>query len=422
MKILVATPTPPDTQPTNSVPLVVYAQLRGLAARHEVTLVTADDAPEPESDAISRLRHLGVDVHIARPQPDERRRRWERRRRLARLWLCGRYPFRTVWYWEPELQRLIDRLLSERHFDIVTAEDNAMGVYRYGAAQPTVLTEMEVRRPRPIDWRAILRHRRRATVFNEIDWQRWRWYQPHVWRRFDCVQVFTARDVEAIQRIDPSLAGRVRVNPFGIEMPPAADPRSEQDDSLVFVGGFSHWPNVDAALWLAQSIMPQLRARRSGVRLVLVGSYPPPEIQALASEDVIVTGYVPSVESFLERAAVVLAPVRVGGGMRMKVLQAMALGKAVITTPLGAEGLTLAGERPPLVMADADEGIVEAAAGLLAGREQREALGRAARAFVDRHFSVQAYARRLEAIYGEVIETHRQVERRRGSRARVWSG
>ena len=406
VKILVATPMPPETQPTNSVPLVTYGQLIGLAARHQVTLVTGAGPDSVDEAGLNRLANLGVDVRVAWRVPGAGLRRWRWRWRLVSTWLRRTYPFRSLWYWEPELQHLLDRTLQER-FDVVTAEDNAMGMYRYHTASPKLLTEMEVRRPRAIDWAGRSKASWRQWAFQEADWRRWAPYQQAIWRQFDRIQVFTTRDAAAIGRIAPTLVGRVRVNPFGLDLPPAADPAREDNATIVFVGGFSHWPNVDAALWLAQEIMPRLRQRRPDLRLVLVGSYPPASVQALAAGDVTVTGYVPAVEPYLERAAVVLAPVRVGGGMRMKVLQAMALGKAVVTTPLGVEGLTTEGASPPLALAADADAVAAATADLLADVEKRHALGRSARAFVAQHYSTEAYTRRLEAIYNEVLAERR---------------
>jgi glycosyltransferase involved in cell wall biosynthesis len=115
-----------------------------------------------------------------------------------------------------------------------------------------------------------------------------------------------------------------------------------------------------------------------------------------------VTGPVLAVEPYLEQASVVLAPVRSGGGMRVKVLQAMAMARPVVTTPLGAEGLAGDRSQKPIAVAESAEGIASATAELLASREAREALGRRARAFVAEHHSWSAYLRRLEAIYAEL--------------------
>jgi glycosyltransferase involved in cell wall biosynthesis len=204
----------------------------------------------------------------------------------------------------------------------------------------------------------------------------------------------------------PEISDRIRINPFGIEVSEKAEADREEPETLVFVGSFGHRPNVDAALWLGDEVMPLLRARRPGVRLFIVGSEPPTEVRDLASENIIVTGRVPEVEPFIERAAVVLAPVRTGGGQRTKVLQGMAMGKAVITTPLGAEGLELAGEQPPVVVRDDVEGIVASTIDLLDSPGTRQKLGRCARAAVEEHYSPEAFARRMEAVCAELRSGH----------------
>jgi len=300
------------------------------------------------------------------------------------------------------MQRLLDRLLAETPFDLVQVEDNAMGSYTYRTQAPTVLTEHEVRLPSPTarngQWQATWIQ----MALNEAERRRWRGYQPTVWRRFDLIQVFTPRDAAAIQTMAPELSSRVRVNPFGVEPLVKADPSREEMDTVVFVGGFCHPPNVEAALWLGNDIMPLLRKLRPGIRLIIVGSSPTKAIQALASDDIVVTGRVPAVEPFLERAAVVLAPMRTGGGMRLKVLQAMAMGKAIVTTSLGAEGLAVPGCQPPLFITEDADGIASATAALLSAVEDRRTLGRRACAFVTEHHSWPAYRERLEAIYAEL--------------------
>jgi len=119
----------------------------------------------------------------------------------------------------------------------------------------------------------------------------------------------------------------------------------------------------------------------------------------LAGPRVEVVPDAPSIEPHLEQAAVVLAPVRTGGGMRMKVLQAMASGKAVVTTSRGTEGYTGFGAEPPLVVADDAAGLAEESASLLADSPRRRGLGERAREFALRHHSPQAWAERLEGVY-----------------------
>jgi glycosyltransferase involved in cell wall biosynthesis len=402
MNILLVTPMPPQPQAPGAIPLVLYAELIGLRSRHDVTLVTVAGPDRSEWAALDRLQATGVDVHAIRRSEPHGLPHWQRRWRWASTWLKGKVPWRTIWFWEPEVQCILEQLLAERSFDLIIVEDNAMGIYQYDTSTPVIFTEHEVRRPRPINWRAGSASNWLPWVFGEADWQRWRTYQLSVWRRFDRIQVFTPRDAQAVIALAPELAARVRVNPFGIDLPAPLDADLEEPNQVLFVGNFTHPPNVDAALWLGSAIMPALRKCSPGVRLTLVGIYPPKSVQALACDDILVTGAIPEIEPYFSRAAVVIAPLRIGGGMRMKVLHAMALGKAVVTTPRGADGLQIGDQLPPLIIAESSEAIAQATASLLASHATRRSLGCRARAFVTENFSAQAYASRIEASYMEL--------------------
>lgn len=401
---------PPQPQAMGAIPLVLHAQLAGLRARHNVTLVTIIDGPG-EAAAVQRLRADGVAVHAVQLFESAGVARWKRRWRLADTWLRGRYPWRTAWFWAPHLQPLLDQVFAAQTFDIVHVEDNAMGFYRYASNTPVVLTEHEVRQPRPIPWRSLSQARSRKQIIHELDWQRWTVYQRRVWGRFARIQTFTAHDAAALRGIAPELASRVRVNPFGIDLPHVPTfAHGEEPDTLLFVGNFTHYPNVDAALWLGREIMPRLRAIRSGACLNIVGIAAPDTVQALACDDIAVLGAVPEIEPYMARAAVVLAPVRVGGGMRMKVLQAMATAKAVVTTTRGAEGLALFGA-PPLLHADDATEFARAIATLLDAADLRQELGQQARAFVATHYTPEANTRRVEQMYAELLRDQPHVSR-----------
>lgn len=402
MKVLLAVPVPPQADGGGAIPVLLYAELLGLRQRHEVTLVTAIGDEAGEGEAVARLRSEGVDVHAAdrrRPPPGAERHR--RQLRMAARWVRGRWPWRTVWYAAPEIQDAIDEAAAGRSFDVVAIEDSALSVFRYPAGVPTVFTHHEVLRPRPLDRHPGGPRRWPGWAFGELDWRRWRRFQRQAWNRFDLVQVFSRRDADSIAALAPEAAARVRVDPFGLVLPPAADPAREVPGTILFVGAFHHPPNRDAALWLAREILPAVRERAPAARLRIVGSAPPPEVRALAGEHVEVIADAPSVIPHLEEAAVVMAPVRTGGGMRMKVLQAMAAGKAVVTTSRGTEGYTGFGEEPPLAVGDDEAEIAAATAALLADDEERRRLGRRAREFAERHHSPEAWAERQTAVFEE---------------------
>lgn len=395
MRILMLTPALPHAGATNAGALVMYEQLRRVARRHTVTLATFAGPEESDRGGIDSLRELGIEVHpVWRPHYagfSLWRRRFEVFGFATRSWygwLRRRYPRLVVHAREPEMKSLIGRLLSSARFDIVQVEDSVMASYDLPTTAPKLLTEHEVRLGD-------------EDVDADAEPQRWRHYLLGITRRFHLLQVFTPRDAAALLRLDPTLAPRVRVNPFGVTLP--EKPVGAAGSGLVFVGGFNHPPNVDAACWLVNEVMPLIWERLPAVRLTIVGKDPPPSVQALASPWVEVTGRVPAVEPYVDRAAVVLAPLRRGGGMRLKVLQAMAAGKPVVTTSLGAEGLLGGREELPLAIADDAQALAAQTVRLLADPAERDRLGRRAHQFVAERHRWESYIQRLEATYDELL-------------------
>ncbi|MBV9149564.1 MAG: glycosyltransferase, partial [Candidatus Eremiobacteraeota bacterium] len=141
--------------------------------------------------------------------------------------------------------------------------------------------------------------------------------------------ILEAEDVPNIHVIPPVHARIERAQPW-------SDRRG-----FVFVGNFVHSPNVDAAIYLAKEVFPMIAERVPGARLTLVGNEPPPSVRALRSELVDVSGYVEDLEPFMQRARVFIAPIRFGAGIKGKIVQSMAYGVPVVTTPIGAEGIGL---------------------------------------------------------------------------------
>ena len=406
MRILMVCPIPPDARGHGGVPLVLDGQLSGLAAQHEVTVATIAGPETADLESLQRLRDAGVPVHAVERREPVGRERWTRRRRFASMWLGGGVPWRTVWFYERAMQQLLDDLLAGDDFDLVAAEDDAMGIYDYGSRIPSVLTEHEVRRPRPLSAPPADPRRLPGWAFGEIDWRRWAPYERSVWRRFDRLHTFTSRDHSALLDLAPDREGLVRTVPFGLPLPRAARPEDEVPGTLVFTGNFTHHPNVEGITWFAERVLPDLVSRRPDLRLVVAGAMPPPAVTALASEHVEVIANPDDAEALSVTAAVVLAPMHVGGGMRVKVVQALGLGKSVIATTRSTEGLDVRPGEQPLIISDDAATWVSELDRLLGDPGARAELGRRAREFAERQLSAAAYGARLTASYTELLETH----------------
>ena len=415
MRILLVVPMAPQADGLGAIPKLMHTEMFGLLERHEVTLVGTFGELPGQAEAAADLSGAGLDVHFA----DRRRsqavlRRWLVRQQMAGTWLRRPWPWSVVSL-TAGVQPVLDRVTAGREFDVIAIEHSAMSALRYPPGIPRVLTEHEATRaPFGASPAAGLADRPRAAL-RARDWRRWTSFQPRAWRSVDLVQVFSRDDAAAISARAPDIAAAVRVDPYGIELPAPADPSREVAGTVLFTGTFTHPPNRDAARWLAREIMPAVRELVPAATLRIVGSAPTREVLELPGPGVEIVADAPSIEPHLEAAAVVIAPVRSGGGMRMKVLEALARGKAVVTTELGAEGFAEFGPELPLAIGDDAAAVALATAALLADQQQRRDLGRRAREFARRHHSPTAWAARLEEVYEEARRLDRPARQDRSA-------
>ncbi|MFN3337616.1 MAG: glycosyltransferase, partial [Thermomicrobium sp.] len=186
----------------------------------------------------------------------------------------------------------------------------------------------------------------------------------------------------------------VELDRYPLEPPELAEP-----DHVLFVGSFRYWPNVDGIRWFTEQVWPRIVRCRPAARLSLVGFDPPAEVRRLGKlPGVVVVGTVPDVRPWLARASVVVVPLRAGSGTRLKLLEALAVGKAVVSTRLGAEGVECEHGRH-LLLADEPQEFAECVLSLLASPEQRLALGRAGRRLIMEEYAWERIAEKLLTVY-----------------------
>ena len=177
---------------------------------------------------------------------------------------------------------------------------------------------------------------------------------------------------------------------------------------VVFVGAMAYAPNVAAMRYFTDEVLPIVRRTRPGARLTIVGRDPAPVVRAMASEGVDVTGEVDDVRPYLARAAVFVAPMVSGSGIKNKVLEAMAMGRPVVATPLAIEGLPLRhGEN--VLVADGAAGLADAIHRLLADPGEAARIGGGGRALVERIYTWDACATRYERLYQELAQLGRRT-------------
>ncbi|MBI3287335.1 MAG: glycosyltransferase, partial [Chloroflexi bacterium] len=177
--------------------------------------------------------------------------------------------------------------------------------------------------------------------------------------------------------------------------------RAQRDGSLVFTGKMDFRPNVDGVLWFFERVWPRVREQLPEARFVVVGRNPSPRLRALRVDPrAVVTGTVPDVRPYLRQAQLYVVPLRMGGGTRLKVLEAMAMGKPIVSTSLGCEGIDLIPGRE-LIVADRAEDFSQWVIDLWQDEWRRRELARRARQLVEERYDWRGIAPRLEAAYLE---------------------
>jgi polysaccharide biosynthesis protein PslH len=399
-RVLFLAPFPPRLDGTHGGSKVIAQLVTGFARRHDVGLLHLQGRDDAEPDDAIREACSFVEA-VERPHKGGP---LARKARIA-AWLATQRPVWVAEWWTPEFATRLRAIAGSWQPDLVQIEFHVMAQYvetlRHYRA-PCVLTEHESGVLAVLDER---RYRRGLTgIALAFDLRAWRRYESRILAQVDSVAIFSERDREVLLTLArPRLLSRI---PLGVIMPPAPCEVPADGSNVVFVGNFRHRPNVDAAMRLARDIHPRIRAHHPDARLYIVGQGPPRRLVALAQDDVVVTGTVADVTPYLERAAVVAAPLRFGGGVRVKVLEAMAAGKAVVASPLAAA--EVAGEH--LVLAETDDEVADAIVDLLRKPQRRAALGLAARQWVAEHASVERMVDALESIHDSLLAQRAAVE------------
>jgi glycosyltransferase involved in cell wall biosynthesis len=263
------------------------------------------------------------------------------------------------------MQDAIDSLLAERPFDIVQIESTQMTCFRLRTDARVVLDEHNVeyellRRMHQGESSPIRRAHQR------LEERKVRRFERLLWRRVDGVAVPSRREELIVRRDAPGTPTAVVPNSVDLEyFSPGRD--EPEDGQIVFTGLLTYRPNLDAALHLVDDILPRVRERHSGASLTIVGGGHGSDLDALRRPGVTVTGWVTDVRPYLRRASVVVAPLRIGSGTRLKVVEGLAMAKPMVSTTVGCEGIDVhSGEH--LLVADAPDDFADAVVLLLRDR------------------------------------------------------
>jgi glycosyltransferase involved in cell wall biosynthesis len=377
--------------------------LAELSRGHQVTVLMTHGPGDADVGALAARLPMAERV-VSLPHVIAKRGSARFAAALARSWTSP-LPVDLAKFRAPALRGEIARIVAAGEVDVCVADFLSVTPnVELGGAVPVLFFAHNVehmiwRRLRDVERRPW----RRAAL--EIEWRKMRRWEAHVVRRAGLTVAVSDVDAERLAALAPG--ARVCAVPTGVDTDYfAPGGAAEKAGRIVFTGSMDWHPNEDGALHFLDAVLPRVCAAAPEASFVLVGRNPSPRLRAAAeAAGALVTGTVDDVRPFLAEAALCVVPLRVGGGTRLKIFEALAMGKAVVSTTIGAEGLPLTPDHD-FVQRDDPAGFASAVVALLRDPARRAALGRAGRRLVEERYGWRHVARAFERRCHEAKENH----------------
>jgi sugar transferase (PEP-CTERM/EpsH1 system associated) len=368
--------------------------MRHLAGRHEIAYLSFAD-PDASPADVAGMREVARRL-VTLPRTDPRKGTWRFRLDAAR-YLLDPVPYAVAKYRSATYRQRVEEILARERFDAVVC-DFLVPLVNLPARLdcPLVVFTHNVE--------AEIWRRHADTATNPVSrrllgtqWQRMLRFERGAIARADLVLAVSDADARTMGRLYPGAARRpIHVVQTGVDTSYFAPPSTAPSRAhLVFTGSMDWLPNEDGMLHFVRDILPLIRAEEPEATLSIVGRAPTPAVAALAGERIEVTGRVDDVRPHIARGAVYVVPLRIGGGTRLKIFEAMAMGRAVVSTTVGAEGLPVHPDRD-VVLADEPAAFAREVVRLIRDGDRRRAIEDAARALVVEHYDWSAVAHQLE--------------------------
>jgi sugar transferase (PEP-CTERM/EpsH1 system associated) len=380
-----------------------YHIIAELSQQHEVTVVTTCRSDEDPSVLPPHLPQCDKVISVVHDAPKHGSTAFIGA--LARSWFSP-LPVDLYKYRVAEMRRIVTKLLREGDYDLCVADFlTGLPNVPLDLPVPVVLFTHNVEH---MIWKRLCENERNPIkrLLLSIEWRKMRRYERRACQLADVTLTVSETDKQLFKQLSPAcnihaVPTGVDVNyfspaPAGTGAAPAAVVENEFD--IVFSGSMDWFPNEDAMFWFMDEILPLVRKQAPNVKLTIVGRNPSAKLQRLALDrEVLVTGTVDDVRPSVHRASVYIVPLRIGGGTRLKIFEALAMGKAIVSTTVGAEGLPLE-DGKHLILADTPEAFASEVVALMHNPGRRMRLGHAGRQLVQARYSWARVAAEFEEL------------------------
>jgi sugar transferase (PEP-CTERM/EpsH1 system associated) len=323
--------------------------------------------------------------------------------------LFSREPYAISKYCQPWVKRELRKLVQAESYDVIVCDFLvAAGVIPWDLPCPKVLFTHNVE---ALIWK---RHYEvvRNPLWKLLSWREWRAMaraEQRYLREADHVLAVSQTDADFFARELPP--EKLTVVPTGVDIEYFRPLRSEEEpNSLVFTGSMDWMPNEDGIFYFAEEILPRIFEELPNARLSVVGRKPSARLKALAATDphhLHLTGWVDDIRPYLAQSAVCIVPLRVGSGTRLKIFEAMGMGKAIVSTTIGAEGLPVR-HGVEILLADSPDDFAKSVVTLLGDAAARRRLGTTARELVEAKYGWGSVAKEFAAALEKVVSDRSQ--------------
>ncbi len=370
----------------------VYHILEDLARRHDITLLTYTDGDDDE-----QRRVLGklCTVHTV-PRPE-----LPLGKRLAQVAsIPSPSSFQRRLMYSTRMQEALDALCREIRFDVIHVSTSQMACFRFDPRPPLVLDEHNIEYElyyRVFQAEGSLPRR----VFNWLEYRKFRREEIAAWKAADGCAMTSAREAAFVSAMMPETPTVVVPNAVDTTYFAPAD-ATVDPNMIVLTGLMKYRPNVDGAIFFVRDVLPRILRARPATTFYIVGGEAPPEVTRLASPHVVVTGGVEDVRPYVHRSAVFAVPLRMGSGTRLKVLEGLSMGKPMVSTAVGCEGIEVR-DREHLLIADGADAFADAVLEVMGNETLARTLARNGRNLMLERYRWESVVATLDALYARLV-------------------
>jgi len=358
-------------------------------------MLSAEPKNDLEREGIEVIEKHGINVETVAATKSQK---VENKRLYQLLSLASSKPYQYKKYYSDEMQTLLDKHFEQGNYDLFMAEFSQMGYYQMNTDIPRYIDQHNV------EYEIMLRTYeteknplRKILAYSE--WKKFYEQEIENCNKFTGVLTTSQRDADILQERSPGM--QCHVIPNGVDSNFFKPDGSDIDPNMIlFTGTISYYPNTEGVLWFHKNTWPLIKEKNPDATFCIAGKEPPLEIQKLAETDdsVIVTGMVDDMRDYYNKAAAVVVPLRVGGGTRLKILEGMAMEKAIISTSMGAEGIDHTdGEN--ILLRDTPEDFSDAVVSVMADTLLRSKLEKGGRALVEAQYDWKAVSSTLSDVF-----------------------